>query len=130
MDTAVLLVRLALAGVFAFAGVAKLRDLETFRNTLRDFGLRERAVPAVGVIVPIAEMSIAATLVPAATATWGAAGAAALLAALTTTVLATLAQGRRPDCGCFGLVASRPIGTTTVVRNVVPLVAALFVFVA
>jgi uncharacterized membrane protein YphA (DoxX/SURF4 family) len=130
MEVFALLVRCALAAVFCVAAVTKLADLDAFRDTLRGFGIRDRAVSPLAIAVPPAELAVASMLLPAATATWAATGAAALIAALTATVVAALAQGRRPDCGCFGTMSATPIGPATVVRNVVLLAAAVFVVVA
>src|SRR5215207_7375676 len=107
METALLLGRLLLAGVFGVAGVAKLRDLEGSRRGVRDFGVPEGLTGPLGIVLPLAELAVA--LVPAATAWWGALGAAGLLLVFVAAIGTNLARGRRPDCRCFGQIASGPI---------------------
>ncbi len=48
MDTALLLAKLVLAGVFGVAGLAKLADLPGSRQAVVGFGLPERLAPAAG----------------------------------------------------------------------------------
>lgn len=50
-----LVARLALAAVFAVAGVAKLRDLAASRQAVASFGVPASLAPAVGVLLPVAE---------------------------------------------------------------------------
>jgi peroxiredoxin len=68
---------------------------------------------------PVGELTIAALLLPARTAGVGATAAAGLLAAFTCAVAYQLARGRRPDCNCFGRLQAKPIGPSTLARNIV-----------
>src|SRR5215211_7311167 len=97
MDVALLLARLLLASVFMVAGVAKLADREGSRRALADFG--------------------ASTLIPAATAWWGAVGALVLLLLFVVGISASLARGRKPKYLCFGQLHSEPAGWKTLARN-------------
>src|SRR5688572_290590 len=124
METALLLGRFLLAGVFGVAGVAKLRDLEGSRRGVRDFGVPEGLAGPLGVVLPLAELAVALALLPAATAWWGALGAAGLLLVFVAAISVNLARGRKPDCRCFGQIASGPIGPSTLARNGVLLVVA------
>lgn len=117
MPWVVLGLRVLLAGTFALAAATKVRGRRTFADTVREFGVPGRLAPAVAMLVPVAELVVAAALLPARTAAWGAAAAAALLAAFTIAVATNLALGRSPDCGCFGEVSRGPIGPRTIVRN-------------
>ena len=74
MDVALLLARLLLASVFMVAGAAKLADREGSRRALADFGVPSPLASPLGVLLPLAELAVAAALIPAATAWWGAAG--------------------------------------------------------
>jgi thiol-disulfide isomerase/thioredoxin/uncharacterized membrane protein YphA (DoxX/SURF4 family) len=109
--------RLLLAGVFAVAGAAKLRDRPGTRFTLEDFGLPVRLAGAGALLLPVAELSVAALLLFDSTALAGAIGALVLLGAFMVGITVNLARGRRPDCNCFGQLQSKPIGPGTLARN-------------
>jgi uncharacterized membrane protein YphA (DoxX/SURF4 family) len=69
MDTALLIARLALAGVFLVAGLRKLADCTGSRQALMDFGVQEdpHATP-LKILLPPAEFAVAATLIPSGSA--------------------------------------------------------------
>lgn len=117
MDAVLLVGRLLLATVFLIAGLAKLIDRPGARQALVDFGLPGRLAWPLGLLLPFAELAVAAALVPAASAWWGAVGALALLLLFAAAIGLNLALGRRPDCRCFGQLASGPIGWPTLARN-------------
>src|SRR4051812_25156461 len=117
MDAALLIARLVLAGVFALAGVAKLSDLKGSRQAIIDFGVPPAMAAPLGLLLPLAELSVAATLLPASTAWWGALGALALLSVFVVGITYNLARGRKPDCHCFGQLHSAPAGWKTLARN-------------
>jgi peroxiredoxin/uncharacterized membrane protein YphA (DoxX/SURF4 family) len=127
MDGAHLIARLVLAGVFALAGVAKLSDLKGSRQAIRDFGVPPAMAAPLGLLLPLAELSVAATLLPASTAWWGALGALALLSVFVVGITYNLARGRKPDCHCFGQLHSAPAGWKTLARNGVLAAVAGFV---
>jgi peroxiredoxin/uncharacterized membrane protein YphA (DoxX/SURF4 family) len=128
VDWFIIGVQLLLAGVFAFAGVAKLFDLSGSRRAMVDFGVPERAAPVAGVLLPIAELATAAALVLHPTARWGAIAALTLLLAFIAGIANAMARGRAPDCNCFGQVHSTPVGPWTLVRNgVLAVLAAILV---
>lgn len=113
--------RVIVAGVFALAGVAKLRDRAGTADGIRDLGVPDRAAVLVAPALPQVELGAAALLLIPATARVGAVVASILLIAFSVAIVRTLRTGRRPACHCFGTGAARPIGTETLVRN-----AALF----
>ena len=127
MDIALLLVRLVLAGVFAVSGVAKLADRAGSRQAMTDFGVPQSLAAPFGVLLPLAELTVAITLLPAVTAWWGALGALALLLLFVAGIGANLARGRKPDCRCFGQLHSAPAGWSTLARNAVLAALAAFV---
>ena len=129
MNSALLLLlgRLLLALVFAGAGVAKLADREGSRQAIVDFGVPSALAAPLGLLLPLAELAIAATLVPASTAWWGTMGALALLSVFVVGIAYNLARGRKPDCHCFGQLHSAPAGWKTLVRNGVLAAVAGFV---
>jgi methylamine dehydrogenase accessory protein MauD len=127
MDAAVLFARLLLAAVFVAAGLAKLADREGSRRAIADFGVPTALAAPLGILLPLAELAVAAALIPTSTALWGAVGALVLLLLFVAGIGANLARGRRPDCHCFGQIHSAPAGWSTLARNVVLAALATFV---
>ena len=127
MGVAPLVLRVALAVVFAVAGLAKLADREGARRAARDFGTPASLAGAVAVLLPLAELAVAALLLPASTAVWGALGALVLLGIFTVAIGAAMARGKAPDCHCFGQLHSEPAGWKALGRNGVLGALALFV---
>ena len=117
MEIVLLLARLLLASVFVVAGAAKLVDREGSRRAIADFGVPAPLTTPLGVLLPLAELVVAAALIPASTAWWGAAGALALLLLFVAGIGANLARGRKPECRCFGQLHSEPAGWNTLARN-------------
>jgi peroxiredoxin/uncharacterized membrane protein YphA (DoxX/SURF4 family) len=117
MDTAVLLIRVLLAGVFVLAGIGKLLDLEGSRRSLRDFGVPARLANPAGLILPLTELAVAALLIFQPTAQWGALAALILLLAFIAGIANALRRGVAPDCNCFGQLHSAPAGRETLIRN-------------
>jgi peroxiredoxin len=117
VNSALLLARLLLSLVFAIAGVAKLADREGSRRAIVDFGAPSALAAPLGLLLPLAELAIAATLLPASTAWWGAMGALALLSVFVVGITYNLARGRKPECHCFGQLHSAPVGGKTLARN-------------
>jgi methylamine dehydrogenase accessory protein MauD len=126
MDTAVLLIRILLAAVFALAGVGKLLDRDGSRRSLRDFGMSDALANPVSVLLPLAELAVAAGLVFRPTAQWALVGALLLLLAFMAGIANALRHGVQPDCNCFGQIHSAPAGRETLIRN--GILAALAVF--
>ncbi|MFN8521483.1 MAG: TlpA family protein disulfide reductase [Chloroflexota bacterium] len=119
MDPFLLLARLVLAAVFLTAGVAKLLDAAGTREAVKGFGTPLPLVSTFAATLPVLEVGAAVLLVPVVTSFWGAAGTLVLLLAFLVVIAANLARGNRPECRCFGSVASAPIGAEIVVRNLV-----------
>jgi peroxiredoxin/uncharacterized membrane protein YphA (DoxX/SURF4 family) len=117
MDAALLIARLLLAAVFSLAGAAKLSDPKGSRQTIIDFGLPASLANPLAVLVPLAELAVAAALIPAFSAWWGAVGALTLLLLFMIGISFNLARGRTPECHCFGQLHSAPAGWKTLVRN-------------
>lgn len=68
-------------------------------------------------VLPFAELTVAALLVPGPTRAVGGAGALVLLGVFSTAIAVSLARGRAPDCHCFGQLHSAPASWKTLVRN-------------
>ena len=120
--------RIALAAIFAAAGLAKIRDRDGTARAARDLGAPEMLAPFVAAVLPFAELGLSITLVVDASARAAAAGAALLLVVFGAAVAYALSHGRRPDCNCFGAAGSSAIGAHTLGRNAV--LAALAITVA
>ncbi len=129
MDIALLLARLVLTAVFIVSGVGKLADLPGSRKATAGFGVPERLVPTAAVLLPIAELIVAAALLFTASARWGGLGGLALLILFIGVIGFNLARGRTPDCHCFGQLHSEPIGWSTIIRNVALSAVAAFIVV-
>jgi uncharacterized membrane protein YphA (DoxX/SURF4 family) len=110
LDTALLIARLLLILIFAVAGASKLADRAGSRRAVTDFGLPTSLAAPLAILLPLAELAVAAALIPASTAWWGALGALALLLAFVAGISLNLARGNQPECHCFGQLHSAPAG--------------------
>jgi uncharacterized membrane protein YphA (DoxX/SURF4 family) len=129
MTTIVLAARVALAAVFATAGIGKLFDLEGSRKAMADFGVPGRLAGTVGAALPVVELLVAVLLLPEPTGRWGAVGACILLLAFIVGISAAMARGEEPDCHCFGTIHSAPAGKSALARNAVLAAIALLVII-
>jgi peroxiredoxin/uncharacterized membrane protein YphA (DoxX/SURF4 family) len=127
MDAALLIARMLLAAVFILAGVAKLSDFKGSRQAIIDFGMPALLASPLALLLPLAELAVAAALIPASTALLGAVGSLALLLLFILGIGANLARGRKPECHCFGQLHSSPAGWKTLARNGVLAALAAFV---
>jgi peroxiredoxin len=123
-SVALLVLRLVLAAVLAWSGVAKVADRAGFGAALAGFALPAWVARAAVVALPIAELAVAVALVPAASSWWAAVTALALLLAFTVVLVVSLLRGRRPECHCFGAFSARPVSWRTAARNWVLVAAA------
>jgi hypothetical protein len=111
--------RLVLAAVIAVAAIAKLRDRAGTRTSLADFGVPRRLAGPGGVLLPLLELLVAASLLRPATAAAGAAAAVLLLGVFSLAIAVNLVRGHAPRCHCFGQLRSAPTSWKTVARNLV-----------
>jgi peroxiredoxin len=112
-----LLARLLLAGVFGVAGTAKLADRAGARRMVVGFGSPEAMASALVWVLVCSELGIAVALLLAPSSRHGGWGALALLLAFGAAAAINLANGRRPECRCFGSVRAHEVGWSTVARN-------------
>ena len=102
-----------LAGLFAWAGAAKLADRDRTARTFAAFGLSAPAL--LSTVVPVAELVLAlGLLVVPAVAAYAALG---LLAAFTTFLVRAVRAGVDVGCGCFGSARAEPVSSVEVLRN-------------
>ena len=127
MELAIVLIRLALTVIFGTAGITKLIDPRGTREAVKNFGVPDALAPAVSVVLPLVELSIAAGLLVNGTTPASVIGALLLLGLFLIAIAVNLAQGRKHDCHCFGQLHSKPLGWQTLARNAVFALAASFV---
>lgn len=120
----VVLLRITLSAIFAVAGITKLLDLRGTREAVKNFGAPEPLVPALAVLLPMVELSVALGLLFNVSTSVSALSGFLLLCLFIVAISVNLAQGRTHDCHCFGQLHSRPLGWPTLVRNVLFAVAA------
>jgi thiol-disulfide isomerase/thioredoxin/uncharacterized membrane protein YphA (DoxX/SURF4 family) len=128
MESLLIIVRLAIAGMFAVAGFSKLADQPQTRLGMVDFGLTRPAASLAAAVIPAAEISIAILLVLQSTAIYGAGAAVGLLALFSVAIGVNLLLGRHPSCNCFGQTRKESVTWHTLVRNTILLVAACAAF--
>jgi peroxiredoxin len=91
------------------------------------FGLPKSLTAQLGIALPVIELIVAITLIPAASALWGAVGALVLLSVFVAGIANVMIRGREAECHCFGQLHSSPVGWATLVRNVTLALVAGFV---
>ncbi|SHL31955.1 Methylamine utilisation protein MauE [Pseudonocardia thermophila] len=97
------LARLLLGGVWLWAGLAKVTDLDASVRAVRAYDLLpEAVVPIVGAALPLVEVLLALLLVAGIFVRPAAIASAVLMAAFVIGIASAWARGLRIDCGCFG----------------------------
>lgn len=125
MEIFLLLLRLALAGLFGVAGIAKIFDPEGSKKAFTDFGVPAPLVRPVAFLLPVFELAVAGTLLFVPSSWFGAIGASVLLLIFTAGMIYQMAKGNAPDCHCFGQIHSEPVGVSSIVRNLVMMAPAV-----
>lgn len=126
MEIILLFIRIFLFAVFAVAGVGKLLDLEGSEKAVKEFGAPEELGKTLAIALPFAEIVFAVCLLFVSTSWVGAIGALLLLATFVGGMMWQLAQGKAPDCHCFGAIHSEPVSKKSLMRNAVFAILALF----
>ena len=124
MALLIALVRLMLSLVFGVAGITKLTDQKGTREAVMNFGAPRAAAPSIAVVLPLIELAIAIGLLFSATAWLSALAAVLVLGIFVVAISINLAQGKTHECHCFGQIYSRPLGWSTLVRNILFALAA------
>jgi thiol-disulfide isomerase/thioredoxin len=119
MQIVLLIARLLLALVFGVAGVSKAADRDGSRRAMIGFGVPEKLAPGLAQLLPIVEIVIAVALIPLEFAWLGSIAAFIVLSIFASGIVFNLVRGRAPDCHCFGQLHSRPVGSSTLIRNVI-----------
>jgi uncharacterized membrane protein YphA (DoxX/SURF4 family)/peroxiredoxin len=118
VEVALLADRILLAAVFLIAGATKLANTSALQQVLPEFGIPLWMSRPFAISLPLLELAVAALLIPANFAWFGAWGAAGLLIVFAIVATIMIGRGRKPDCNCFGQLHSAPIGWPVLVRNV------------
>lgn len=110
-----------LAALFATAALSKLTGMEEFHGVVRNFRLLpDMASRAVAMVLPVAELAVAAGLMIPALAAPAALAAAALLGVFGLAIAVNVLRGRTQiDCGCFRNGMKQRISWAMVARNAV-----------
>src|SRR6266850_3938066 len=98
MDLIIVLIRIALSAVFAAAGITKLLDQSGTREAVENFGAPRSLAPALSVLLPIAELTIAVGILLAGTTGASALAALLVLGLFIIAISVNLARGRTHDC--------------------------------
>jgi methylamine utilization protein MauE len=111
--------QLAMAGVFAFAALSKLRAPGRAARSIQDYQiLPERAAPLAAGVLLLCELAIAGLLFSGYGVQIGLTLAVLTILAFLVGVLVNLHRGRRIACGCFGS-RDEALSRRTVARLVV-----------
>ncbi len=114
-----LVIRLALAAMFAAAALHKLRDVTSFTATFRNYRLMpDSFAPIAGLALPACELLIAIALLAPSSNRLAADSALLLLGLYSAAISVNLIRGRRDiDCGCLGPGHRQPLSEWLLVRN-------------
>jgi len=113
--------RLILGVVFLLSGALKLRD-PSWLAAARQFG----APRLVAITIAPTEIFLGAMLVTGTASPWPSIASEIILAAFTVGMLRVMRRpvNQRPSCACFGRWTARPVGSSSIVRNLVLLALA------
>jgi uncharacterized membrane protein YphA (DoxX/SURF4 family) len=129
------LCRLILAGVFLYAGAAKVSDLAESGRAVGAYDLMPAAAArAVGAALPFVELALGLLLLLGIATRLAAAVAAGLLAVFIAGIVSAWARGLSIDCGCFGgggqlAAGERPTYGWELTRDIALLLVAAFLLV-
>jgi thiol-disulfide isomerase/thioredoxin len=126
MESILLLSKLFLAAIFGIAGITKLMDLKGSEVAVRDFGVPEVLVKPISIILPLSEVVIAALFFSLTTSWIGALAALLFLVWFTIGMGYQMAKGNAPDCHCFGQLYNEPVRISSLVRNAIFSIPAIF----
>lgn len=130
----VLLVRVALGGLFIFAGLMKLKDPQSFAEAINGFKVipyeTVHLITVSAFLTPWIEIVAGAMLIVGFWARSSALLIGLMLLAFIAAIASVLARGMEINCSCFGKFerpCTGPIGPCHLIRNGVLLAMALFV---
>jgi putative oxidoreductase len=116
----VVLARLALAAVLAFAAVPKLGDAAGFARDIDNYHLLPVAWAAyAAVLMPPLELVVALALLVGIHARGAALVSAGMMVVFAGAMAQAIARGIDLDCGCFGSALAMEVSGWSILRNVV-----------
>ena len=121
--------RLALAGIFLYAAIAKLRQpWLQFAISIEGFKIvPDNLLEPMARILPWLEVIAGVGLLVNVLAGWAALATTLMLVLFNTAGIWAYAKGLQVDCGCFGAGAGDPIGPTWFAEHIGMLLLALLV---
>jgi uncharacterized membrane protein YphA (DoxX/SURF4 family) len=123
---ALLAARLLLGFIFITSAMGKWRNLAQFRAGLADYRLLPGwAIRPAALALPPLELGLGLLLLAGLGLLLAGLGAALVLGLFSGAIAINLVRGRRINCQCHGLLASRAIGWGLVLRNLALLGLAL-----
>lgn len=119
--------RFAISALFLVTAAGKLLDIPGFAAVLETYrAFPEWALIPTAILVPLAEIGLAAWLLSGMRLTAAASASAGLHAAYGGWAAMTLARGVSvPNCGCFGVFLARPLSWSTVAEDGAMIAASL-----
>ncbi|HVI18022.1 MAG TPA: MauE/DoxX family redox-associated membrane protein [Gaiellales bacterium] len=112
-------VRVTAAGIWLFAGVTKLADLDGFRAQVDAYQVLPHAlVSPFSYGLPLVEVAIGAYLLVGAMVRPTAILACVLMVIFLVAEAQAWARGLSIDCGCFGTTVQTQVGAATILRDI------------
>lgn len=120
-----LLFRLILGGIFIYAGVEKLNDIEGFTVIVQNFNILPDVLDApFAQILPMVEVVAGVFLILGIWTRWSAATIALMLIVFIIAIAINIARGTTEQCGCFGTDNADELSWRTIARDVIMLIFA------
>ncbi|MDQ3033938.1 MAG: DoxX family membrane protein, partial [Myxococcota bacterium] len=117
---AVVVLRIAIAGVFVAAALPKLMDPASFARDIDNYHLLPDAlIGPMAVALPMIELVVAAALLSGVHAAGAALVAMGMLIVFAFGMAQAMSRGIDLDCGCFGSATETRVSGATIARNVV-----------
>lgn len=117
MEELSIILRVMVSVIFLAAAVGKLANISNAKESIGNFGVKHQLLPFIATVVPILELSTVVLLAIGDTVVLGAGLAGILLFAFTAFGVLNLAQGKHPECSCFGRLSTGRIGGQWLIRN-------------
>ncbi len=123
----VLMVRLALGGIFVYAGIPKILNPAAFAEAVYNYQiLPDVLINLVAIVLPWTEVVVGGLLVAGLWMPGAVLVCTLMLASFITALVFNLARGLNIHCGCFSVDAGDPINNWTIARDISFFLMALF----
>jgi putative oxidoreductase len=122
------LLRLAVGGVFVYAGAMKILHPQLFAHEIDQYGLLPHAgINLLAITLPWVELAAGLVLVLGVWVRAGALVVTGLSIVFLLAIISVLARGLKIKCGCFGTVGESFIGPWNLVLDILLLAAAVWI---